>query len=992
MLPTSSNGPADLQPTTDHGRVLRALPAAVLRMSALPADRARPTWRDLDPDDVEAVTAYLTEIAADPVAREAVAVSSPSLTHTLDAVLAGRPVERKKLRRAALAVTRYLLRASTRATPFGTLAGVAPAGFGDATTVRVGTGHRRIVRPDAGWLADLVRRRERDPEVLRRLRVVRNTLAVERGDRLVLRYVPTIDGPASRELSVRRSAVIAAAWELTDRPRTVADLTAALGERFSTASAPALDRLVGGLVEQRLLLTELAPPPGAPDPLTHVLDLLPGDPELEQARTAMADYATAGPPEEAVARWHIAAHGGRHDPHVDLAVDADVTLHHEVAAEVERAVAALVRMTPADTLTPNLYRYTLDFVIRYGDAQLVPLGELLDPMTGLDAPAGYTVPRSTREVQRELRVRRNVEHDRLRGALAQQAVLDGSGEVVLDDALIDRLALDDDVPPPALDVGVELHARSAADIDRGTFRLVMWSTLMTVQGGALSGRFAHLLGGAAGAVPEGAIGAQLEFTPAFARSANLSRVPPLLEHRIPIGLFADPDDPAVIGLDDLAVGADRQGLYLWSLRHDAQIAPQALHMLDPRTQAPNVVRFLCAIAATRQRGVRPWDWGAAGDQAAYLPRVRYGRTVLSAATWRVDRTLAAQPALFDERLAEWRKLWRVPSQVALAVADSRVGLDLDVPLHRALLRHELGRGEETFLAERSPEDTGWLDGHAAELVVSLRTPQAPAGVRRRPALRPTRVRHPPGGEWVYAKLYAPEDRHRRLVAEALEDLRSRLPEDVDRWFFMRYADPLPHLRVRVHGPAREVVEEWADALCAADLAQTFVLDTYEPEVARYGGIELLETAERAFQADSEAAVAQLRLAPDLPSDLLVAANITDVSAAFGDPRWREWFLDSADRDDHRDAFRAVRERAVAVVADRDVDPRLREIWATREPAMRAYGDAVRAAGVRTPLGSVLHMTHNRLGGISPEAEARANAIARGAVEAAVQRERHTGSR
>jgi thiopeptide-type bacteriocin biosynthesis protein len=966
--------------------VLRALPAAVLRMSALPAERARPTWRDLDLDDPEAGTAYLREIAADPVAREAVAVSSPSLTHTLDAVLAGRPVERKKLRRAALAVTRYLLRATTRATPFGTLAGVAPAAFGDATAVRVGSAHRRIVRPDAGWLADLVRRRERDPEVLRRLRVVRNALAAERGDRLVLRYVHALDGPASREISVRRTAVIAAVWELAERPVAVAELAAALAERFPAAPAAKLEGLVGGLVEQRLLLTELMPAPSAPDPLAHVLALLPGDPELEQARTAMAAYAEAGA-DEAVARWHVVAEGGRHGPHVDLAVDAEVTLHREVAAELERAVAALVRMTPADSLSPNLHRYSLDFVVRYGDAQLVPLGELLDPMTGMDAPAGYTVPRTTREVQRELRVRRNVGHDRLRGALVQQAVLDGSGEVVLDDALIDRLALDDDVPPPALDMGIELHARSATAIDRGDFRLVMWSTLMTVQGGALSGRFAHLLGGTAGPVPEGAIGAQLEFTPAFARSANLSRVPRLLDHRIPVGLFDDPDDPAVIGLDDLAVGADKQGLYLWSLRHDAQVVPQAIHMLDPRTQAPNVVRFLCAIASTRQRGVQPWDWGAAGDQSAYLPRVRYGRTVLSAATWRVDRALARSGS-FDEDLAAWRKLWRVPAQVALAVADSRVGLDLDVPLHRALLRHELGRGEEVFLAERSPEGTGWLDGHAAELVVSLRSEQAAAPVGRQPALRPARLRHAPGGEWVYVKLYAPEDAHRRLVTEALEELRARLPDGVDRWFFLRYADPLPHLRVRVHGPARELVQEWADALCAADLAQTFALDTYEPEVARYGGIELLETAERAFQADSEAAIAQLRLAPDLPSDLLVAANLADVTAAFGDPRWREWFLASADRDDHRDAFRAVREQALAVIGAGDVDPRLQEIWAAREPAMRAYGDAVRARGVRTPLGSVLHMTHNRLVGIAPESEARANAIARGAVEAVVARDRN----
>lgn len=974
------------RPMVEHPP-LRASPAAVLRLSALAAERARPTLVDIDPDDLAAVTEHLRAVAADPVVREAVAVSSPSLMHTLDAVADGRTVEAKKLRRAAVALTRYLLRMTSRATPFGLLAGVSTARFGDTTTVTLGTGHHKAVRPDAGWLAALVRGRLADLDVVRTLQVVLNNLCGVRGDRLVLPYVPVAgdDEQAPRELSVRNSPLVAAVARLARLPIGFPELVAALGAEFPQAPADAVERLLLQLVGRQILLTELAPPPSAVDPIAHVLQRLPGDTELTAARAAQARFAAA-PIGEGLAAWREI---GATLPHVDLAVDATVTVHRQVAAELESAAAALVRMTPADIRPAGHDRYQLDFIARYGDTQLVPLRELLDATRGMDAPAGYRVPRTTREKQLELRVRRSVERDRLRGTLAQQAVLDGTGEVVLDDPLLDRLAVDDDVPPPEAEFGVEVVAESAAAIDGGDFRLVLWSTLMGLEAGALSGRFAHLLG-APDAADWGEHAAQVEFAPAFERSANVSRVPRLLPRSVPVGVFADPRDDGVVDIDDLAVGADARGLYLWSTRLGAEVVPCALHRLDLRRQVPNTVRFLLDVVMMRRRGLRPWDWGPAGDQLLYLPRVRRGRAVLSAASWRTDPGLA-DPALPDrdwrERFENWRALWRVPSEVALTVADSRVALDLDAPLHRALLRNEIARQPESFLVERPA--SGWLDGHAGELVVTLRS-AAPQPVRTTATIAP-RVRHLPGGEWTSAKLYAPEDLHRRLLAHSVDVLRSRLPASVDRWYFLRYADPQPHLRLRLHGPASEVLpvlHDWAREICAADLAQRLELDTYEPELSRYGGPAVLEAAERAFQADSEAAIALLRISPDLPAELLVAAGAADLAASFGDPQWREWVLRAVPRSEHHTAFQAVRADAIRVITDGEIDPRVRAIWAERAPAVRSYGDAVRGLVGRSPLASLLHLHQIRLAGISPNAEARANAILRGAIEVGVNRARY----
>jgi len=125
-------------------------------------------------------------------------------------------------------------------------------------------------------------------------------------------------------------------------------------------------------------------------------------------------------------------------------------------------------------------------------------------------------------------------------------------------------------------------------------------------------------------------------------------------------------------------------------------------------------------------------------------------------------------------------------------------------------------------------------------------------------------RFAPGSEWLYAKLYggpATADRMLRaliapLLAESLE------AGAVDRWFFIRYTDPEPHLRVRLHGPAERLagevlprLHEAAQPWLADQRLWRLVLDTYEREVERYGGEDGMLLAEEIFAADSDAALA-----------------------------------------------------------------------------------------------------------------------------------------
>jgi class I lanthipeptide synthase len=122
-------------------------------------------------------------------------------------------------------------------------------------------------------------------------------------------------------------------------------------------------------------------------------------------------------------------------------------------------------------------------------------------------------------------------------------------------------------------------------------------------------------------------------------------------------------------------------------------------------------------------------------------------------------------------------------------------------------------------------------------------------------------RFPPGSEWLYAKLYTGTGTADQLLNHVVGPLvRSWLASGAaDAWFFIRYADPDWHLRLRLHGePGRlhaEVLaglEAAAAPLLEAGQLWRMQLDTYEREVERYGGDRGIELAEQLFAADSEA--------------------------------------------------------------------------------------------------------------------------------------------
>jgi hypothetical protein len=167
----------------------RFVDAAVVRAAAQTSGLDVPPWPDLAGSTSEHVVqwrCWLEQVWAQDAVAAAVEVASPVLARRVGEVCAGRHHEARRVRGMVVSVVRYLLRVTSRATPFGLFAGVAPVRFGSELAVRYGADHRAIARVDTEWLASVITRLEECSELRSRLPVVLNTLSFVRDGRLVV--------------------------------------------------------------------------------------------------------------------------------------------------------------------------------------------------------------------------------------------------------------------------------------------------------------------------------------------------------------------------------------------------------------------------------------------------------------------------------------------------------------------------------------------------------------------------------------------------------------------------------------------------------------------------------------------------------------------------------------------------------------------------------------------------------------------------------------
>lgn len=1039
-----------------HAPLYRSLDFWMVRTPVLSID----TYNRLTASPEQSAQSLL-DLSQNSLIREAIAVASLSLADSLNQLHSEHPSRKKEQVRRSL--FHYLIRMSTRPTPFGLFSGVAYAEWDQQAALEIGshTTHRKRSRPDMEWLLQIVRNLERDSRVVHQLNVQTNSLRYMAGSRIKLPYVTRYgqrdnhdeQSPFSEEISIRATPVVQQALAAAEQPIPFSDLFRQFHQAYPDTPREKISRFLEQLFQQEFLISDLRPPLTSPSPLAWVIERLHQISGVDDTRRALQNVESlltaydAMPLGEGESLYREIVGTMKELADIKQPVQVDLGLHTDalrlprsVGEEAARAAEVLWRLSPPGAGYPHLTTYRTEFLERYGTYREVPLLELLDEDLGLGPPPTYEYPASQRPFTPQKSAHQTT-RDALLTEWATEALLQSDVEVELTEEriqLLEGTAPDRRQAPVSLDLAFSVAAVSEEALNSGEYRLIIGPNTGAFGAGKTFGRFADLLPDACqekldqihrleqDAAPE-ALFAEIAYLPVHARAANITLTKNRRQYEIALGTTSSKDQMGALPLSDLVVGLHGDTFYLRSRKLGHRVIPVTGHMLNT-WNSPNVYRFLCEIA---MEGVRPWapvQWGAL-SHAPFRPRLRYGRVILEPAAWRLNRW-RDEPETgehFQRRLDEWRQRWRVPRYVWMAEGDRRLLIDLAHGPHVEDVHHayrKLSVGHAISFTELGMEleetvmrgQEGWLLNECVFPLIKRdrehRLPSIPSVSPADSVPASGQRTYLPGSEWLFLKLYGPRNRQEELIGWHLREFCSRVQGQgiAKQSFYMRYADPDHHVRLRFQiepssdagGELIALVSQWSEQLREEGLLTRLVIDTYDPEIERYGGRGLIAFAERTFASDSQVTAEWLgrlrmgQMSMSLPK--LAVISIADLAAGFGltlDDQL-SWFDERAATKRHLDEFRKER-RTYLRLLDPDANrqgllehPDGEWIMGTllqRRDAVQAYAAEVRRCEslgevcqpLESILASVVHLHLNRLLGTDRKREEQVMSLARHAL-------------
>ncbi|MGX5853770.1 lantibiotic dehydratase [Dyadobacter jiangsuensis] len=372
-----------------------------------------------------------------------------------------------------------------------------------------------------------------------------------------------------------------------------------------------------------------------------------------------------------------------------------------------------------------------------------------------------------------------------------------------------------------------------------------------------------------------AIVAQVDFVPP-GRDANVARRPGLGNSHLTL-LSGKSGLGKTIAASDLMVSVRAGQVILTSATMQKRIIPRITTAYNPRL-GPPVYQFLADLSASNTALTPIWDWGHLSE-LPFLPRIQYKGIILQKACWNLDSSAIPASELSDQELVNW---WRnlekdldLPRYVQIGTGDQLLSIDgHSAPAARICL-NKLRKDKKLRIYEALHAlKYGFLQTdrkyYFNEMVIPILNHCKPnsneplVGPQKQESTRWVSAKD----GWTYLKIYASEETCETLLTGKLFDFCMKLQKSnrIKGWFFLRFKDPDPHIRLRLFtGPGRKQSSDFASSLARdlkdeieSGLVFRFQSELYERELERYSSIAY-EHIESIFCCDSLAIASSLSL-------------------------------------------------------------------------------------------------------------------------------------
>lgn len=367
------------------------------------------------------------------------------------------------------------------------------------------------------------------------------------------------------------------------------------------------------------------------------------------------------------------------------------------------------------------------------------------------------------------------------------------------------------------------------------------------------------------------------------RLGNILTRPHYRKYEIPYLALSTLPHEQQIQVNDLMVSVKNDKVVLRSKRLNKEVLPRMANAHNYSAMGLPIYHFLCDLQHQGIKTYLGWSWSfLAGEK--FLPRITYKNIILSPAYWNVKSSdlKAIQKAKQEQAnlmFANLIKEYNLSQKVFLSEGDNELLLDLTNQLCIDILLDVAKKYTTVKLTECLFNENNLLvkdensNGYTNEIIIpfvkqadKIDVTKSVSNTKKTIQCKTQRI-FEPYSEWVYFKLYTGTKTADKLLIQQIDKITNKLQKEgvINKWFFIRYADPKNHIRLRVKlthktdfTTLNKVVKKELSELVKQGILWKIQTDTYQRELERYGH-ETMDGSESVFHINSQITLELLKL-------------------------------------------------------------------------------------------------------------------------------------
>jgi thiopeptide-type bacteriocin biosynthesis protein len=859
----------------------------------------------------------LRRLYSDQKIKEAIFLASPILYNELESFLY---TDNDKRRKVELALFKYLLRASTRSTPYGLFSGVALGLISDDTNIVLTKNdqHSSITRLDMQLLETIIENVVSHPEIKKRVKYYPNSSRYIVNDRLNYFESRMIGATKAFSLSsIEYTEFIHYIIEASQKGATKNELINLFD--LENLDPDEVDHFIEDLIENKVIIHNLSPALTADNALEDVIEKVksinsPAEPYLENIVQSLNKIKFIIENDKLV--WNKKAEVEKELKNsfnikdyssdffqVDLKLNK-ISNHvgKNIVDEVVSYAEELASIMP-NSVVEDLETFKVKYIERY-ESQVMPLAEVLDSEYGIGYGnlSEHTIGGAEligevtnfkgessmflkMDILQDFQSRKFVEA--IRNSLPQITITE---QDILSLKKANRQL---PVLPDSCYLLGNFISNNISELNQGNYKFKL-DYFNGPSAATLFARFSHtdddLIKHIKTAIKheeahKDAIYAEIVHSSQL-RLGNVVQRPILRDYEIPYLSESAISNDRYILVEDLMVSIKQGEVLLWSKRLNKRVIPCLSSAQNFRFASLPIYKFLCDLQHQGIMASFVWNWGAF-KTANYLPRVVYKKIIVSPAIWHIN--LKSLSPYKDKNvsdlysaIASFRNEFNVPSRVMLLDGDNKLLIDLESHMCLDIISKQLLNNQTVIITESfiSPDNYIVKDSEGAsyahEIIIPVSKVAGPLNQVKTPInIQPINIERNfnLGSEWLYCKIYGGNMIIENLLKNKLPELIGILESDqiIDKWFFIRYNDPDYHIRLRLHlkheghtGCVIDMINKVFEEELRANIIYKIQYDAYQREIERYGA-DMIQHCEDVFWRDSESILQMLNLNSDVKS-------------------------------------------------------------------------------------------------------------------------------